>query len=1168
MSIPLAENFYKETVSTAWTTGAGNFYVSNKPTITEGYMVISPNNSTLREIVKFTATGTDGGGDYVTILADDRGLGGTTDQTHEVGEFACMNVVAENLKDISDAIDQAVFAGAQYADENQIGVVRFNSSPNTSLGAVTVTIASPAVFSFTSHGLVAGDTIELTTTGSLPTGLVASTTYYVISTGLTSNAFQVSATLNGSAVNTSGSQSGTHTLVRTSPVAIGPNDPNIPTTDEKAAMAGNSGTPSNSNTFVTEEGLGFAVVSFGDGSDGNVTISSPTTLTRNMYYDNLTVNNTLTTDGYKIYVKGTLSGTGTINWGTPNNGSNGTNGVSNTSGGGGAGGTSSGSGPLKTVAGAAGGGGATSGTATAGGSSAPSAVSPSIGSDGANGGTGGAGDGTSGGTGTGATATAPSIKFGVSHFGLNELHDLVDGTLTLIKSSATSAGGGGGGADNDATAGAGGGGGAGASGGIIWIVAKTVSGTFTISNTGGNGGNGGNAGGGTGLAGGGGGGAGGPGGVNILLYGTSTWSGSHTLTGGSGGSGGTGYGGGGAGTNGSSTTGISYEIQVKDLTQIMATPTEEQRKKFLKQLQDVQERLNEIKKSRSFSGDGQVAGASDTSGLNPAQIGGSSGVGFETEENQQTISEQVQATTESGGSKSQAGDRLSSQQAANLVSGYGLSGMVNPSAFAGLTYGEAAALARAEQQKRTSQISSNTTFTFNPETLKRTQRAIDKLGFALDEADNDPFEPNEFKDENKKASIELTEKEIGKLFNDPNELLNAYQTNPQFQQTIDSFLQAGGTMEGISKNITAPVAGQDIQDPASYLANLSNPQANQEAEDIALEELAPESQIAQDEIARLSNIPDDLKSLYFGNEKSIGLLEMKRVQAEEEIRILEEEERDAQKTARDEAALQIDKNKAEVKKQRAQIEENRLRAKNYMTAQLAKLGALKTTGAAPLALETLEVKYQGQITNLETAYDFASRAIEVDLEEKLDGIENDTDRAILSIQEDLTKDTETVTKEILKAQRASEKEIYRITEQYARRLRTRTTKYTEDLKKATEKYAKEFAKTAGDTIGPGNIVGGREYREGQYVLNKGVLLPNGQYDDIGLTPSLEREVVNSNIFGGDAIRYFVALPKSFRDLVGREAASYGEAFDMGDLQEMFALWEEEQDDEDGPLFEE
>src|SRR6185503_9140986 len=62
----------------------------------------------------------------------------------------------------------------------------------------------------TTHGLSAGDPIVLSTTGTLPTGLTVGTIYYVISAGLTANAFEVSATLGGSAINTSGAGSGTH----------------------------------------------------------------------------------------------------------------------------------------------------------------------------------------------------------------------------------------------------------------------------------------------------------------------------------------------------------------------------------------------------------------------------------------------------------------------------------------------------------------------------------------------------------------------------------------------------------------------------------------------------------------------------------------------------------------------------------------------------------------------------------------------------------------------------------------------------------------------------------------------------------------------------------------------------------------------------------------------
>lgn len=49
---------------------------------------------------------------------------------------------------------------------------------------------------------------------------------------------------------------------------------------------------------------------FGDGSDGDVTVSTHVTLTRSMFYNNLTVSGAgsqITTNGYKIFVKGTLT---------------------------------------------------------------------------------------------------------------------------------------------------------------------------------------------------------------------------------------------------------------------------------------------------------------------------------------------------------------------------------------------------------------------------------------------------------------------------------------------------------------------------------------------------------------------------------------------------------------------------------------------------------------------------------------------------------------------------------------------------------------------------------------------------------------------------------------------------------------------------------------------
>ena len=85
---------------------------------------------------------------------------------------------------------------------------------STALGTVTMTIATPAVITKVAHGLLANEIVYFTTTGALPTGIVAGTPYYVSATGLTTDTFQISATQGGSSINTTGSQSGVHTLNR------------------------------------------------------------------------------------------------------------------------------------------------------------------------------------------------------------------------------------------------------------------------------------------------------------------------------------------------------------------------------------------------------------------------------------------------------------------------------------------------------------------------------------------------------------------------------------------------------------------------------------------------------------------------------------------------------------------------------------------------------------------------------------------------------------------------------------------------------------------------------------------------------------------------------------------------------------------------------------------
>lgn len=81
---------------------------------------------------------------------------------------------------------------------------------------VTLTVASPCVVTSTNHGLRDGTGLVFSTTGALPTGVTAGTTYYARSTAAnTFNLYDTAANAIAGGttgrINTSGSQSGTHT---------------------------------------------------------------------------------------------------------------------------------------------------------------------------------------------------------------------------------------------------------------------------------------------------------------------------------------------------------------------------------------------------------------------------------------------------------------------------------------------------------------------------------------------------------------------------------------------------------------------------------------------------------------------------------------------------------------------------------------------------------------------------------------------------------------------------------------------------------------------------------------------------------------------------------------------------------------------------------------------
>ena len=284
--------------------------------------------------------------------------------------------------------------------------------------------------------------------------------------------------------------------------------------------------------------------SFGDGADGNVTISTGTTiLGRDMYYNNLTMSGTgiLNTNGYKVFVKGVLditaAATAAIQW----NGTNGTSGSGAT--GGGAMTAQTGN----TVAGPGTGGAGTTAT-TANGSNGTAAANFN-GNGGVGGAAGGGGTGTSGGGGAGGagrTPTSAPSQIPIRFYSTN----LWAGNTLL-----GGGGGGGGGAAGagDGTNTGGGGGTGGNGGGVMGLYVNTIlKSSSTLSGTiqakGGNGGNGGSSS--AGVTGGGGGGGGGAGGWIYMCYNNlfgPVVTNVIQASGGSGGTGGNGFGTGGTG---------------------------------------------------------------------------------------------------------------------------------------------------------------------------------------------------------------------------------------------------------------------------------------------------------------------------------------------------------------------------------------------------------------------------------------------------------------------------------------------------------------------------------------------------------------------------------------------------------------------------------------------
>lgn len=101
---------------------------------------------------------------------------------------------------------------------------------NPSIGTGTVAIGASALWTLSGHNLYTGRMLYLTTTGALPTGLAQNTAYFAIR--VSSSTFRLATSLAnaiaGTAITTSGTQSGVHTVIGTFGVGNGSTTFNVP----------------------------------------------------------------------------------------------------------------------------------------------------------------------------------------------------------------------------------------------------------------------------------------------------------------------------------------------------------------------------------------------------------------------------------------------------------------------------------------------------------------------------------------------------------------------------------------------------------------------------------------------------------------------------------------------------------------------------------------------------------------------------------------------------------------------------------------------------------------------------------------------------------------------------------------------------------------------------
>lgn len=329
------QNLYEPTLTSATVASSWDvtFALSITPSYTKWFITFSPSNASQREIMYFD----DVIGSTVYVKSENRWLGWTTAKAHTQWEIVAMKDVAEIFNFFSDNISNAFYVekkgwlnvnvwgwsvyynGAYQNFSDTALVLTANSTNYIQYNYTTNTISASLVDNFRTKAIVV----------TWPTS-ITSITYQVAKESY----IDFTVTLN-TALPSQGWFAGR--FLQTDGANASWQDPDHATTTVDGTVELPTRTQIDGGVAIGETGAPLAITAdkvsfFWDGSDWDVVISVNTTLTSDMYYNNLTVNTWVTLDPawYIIYVAGTLTLSGTAK--IIRNGNNGGNASGNTPG--------------------------------------------------------------------------------------------------------------------------------------------------------------------------------------------------------------------------------------------------------------------------------------------------------------------------------------------------------------------------------------------------------------------------------------------------------------------------------------------------------------------------------------------------------------------------------------------------------------------------------------------------------------------------------------------------------------------------------------------------------------------------------------------------------------------------------------------------------------------